>query len=108
MRATIIPLTRRNQDGRAWPMTPYRREMKHRHARRGYGQRWQAESAFSRHKRRLGPALRARTWLMQQWECLLRVLIRLPVDRSRIVRRRLSVGSEPKEPPADPDQGELV
>ena len=34
----------------------------------------QVESSFSRHKRIFGPALRARTWPMQQWECLLGVL----------------------------------
>jgi hypothetical protein len=73
MRATIIP-SRRRHSSRVWPTTPYRREMKRQATRRGYGQRWQAESAFSRHKRRLGATLRARTWIMQQWECLLRVL----------------------------------
>ncbi len=41
---------------------------------RKYRQRWQVESAFSRHKRRLGAALRARTDLAQEQECWLRVL----------------------------------
>lgn len=72
--ATIIPArkppTRTNQ----WPLTKYRRQMRRKHNRRGYGQRWQAESAFSRHKRRLGASLRARQWIRQQWEVLLRVL----------------------------------
>jgi transposase len=72
--STIIAVRRNTNGTRQWPSTPYRREMKRlRHCER-YGQRWQAESAFSRHKRLLGAALRARTWLMQQWECLLRVL----------------------------------
>jgi hypothetical protein len=48
--------------------------MKRRAVRRGYGQRWQVESAFSRHKRVLGAALRARTWAMQKWECRMRAL----------------------------------
>jgi len=72
--STIIPARRNTNGTRAWPSTPYRREMKRKSARVGYGQRWQVESAFSRHKRLFGSALRARSWLMQQWECLLRVL----------------------------------
>lgn len=74
--STLIPVRRKSSrsKNRRWPEAPYRREMKRilRHA--DFGQRWQVESAFSRHKRRLGAALRARTWLMQQWECTLRVL----------------------------------
>jgi len=72
--SSIIAVRRNTNTTRIWPTTPYRREMKRRGARRGYGQRWQVESAFSRHKRLLGTALRARTWFMQQWECLMRVL----------------------------------
>jgi len=72
--STIIP-ARRNVNGtRQWPSTPYRREMKQRSARVGYGQRWQVESAISRHKRIFGSSLRARTWVMQKWECGLRTL----------------------------------
>jgi hypothetical protein len=48
--------------------------MKLRSARKGYGQRWQVESAISRHKRIFGASLRARTWGMQKWECGLRTL----------------------------------
>jgi hypothetical protein len=48
--------------------------MKRRDARVGYGQRWQVESAFSRHKRLFGSALRARTWRTQKTECALRAL----------------------------------
>jgi len=74
IKSTVIP-ARKNPKGTAkWPLTKYRRQMRRKHNRRGYGQRWQAESAFSRHKRLLGPALRARTWLKQHWEVLLRVL----------------------------------
>ena len=42
--------------------------------RRVYGQRRQAESGFSRHKRRLGSALRARSDAALERECYLRVL----------------------------------
>jgi DDE family transposase len=71
---TIIP-ARRNVNGtRQWPKTKYRRAMKRAANRIGYGQRWQVESSFSRHKRRHGDALRARRWSWQQWECLVRAL----------------------------------
>jgi len=74
--STLIPVRKRSKlsANRKWPETPYRREMKRRLRHSDFGQRWQIESSFSRNKRRFGPALRARTWLMQQWECLLRVL----------------------------------
>jgi hypothetical protein len=74
IRSTIIAVRRNTNGTRQWPQTPYRREMKRRDAREGYGQRWQVESAFSRHKRRFGTALRSRTRQMQQWECRVRVL----------------------------------
>jgi transposase len=70
---TVIP-ARRNGHSRRWPPTKYRREMRRRKNLKGYGQRWQVESAFSRHKRLLGPALRSRHWETQHWECLVRVL----------------------------------
>jgi transposase len=73
VRSTVIPLNRRNS-GRKWPKTRYRRQMKKRFHKRKYGQRWQAESAFSRHKRRLGSALRGRSDTARQRECYLRVL----------------------------------
>jgi len=81
VRATVIPLDRRNR-GRKWPKTRYRRQMVKRFRkkprgsrhRRVYGQRWQAESAFSRHKRRLGSALGARSDAARERECRLRVL----------------------------------
>lgn len=74
--STLIKVRRKSRLSatRSWPTTPYRREMKRRLPRSDYGQRWQIESSFSRHKRRLGAALRARSWPMQQWEILLRVL----------------------------------
>jgi transposase len=69
---TIIPVQSRGS--RRWPRSRYRREMKARFARRAFGQRWQVESAFSRHKRRLGSFLRARSEVAQERECYLRVL----------------------------------
>jgi transposase len=58
--------------------TPQRRRVAARlageaRARRHYGQRWQAESCFSRHKRLTGDALRARRDAAQRAELLLRV-----------------------------------
>ena len=73
VRSTAIPINRRNQ-GRKWPQTHYRRQMKKRFPKRKYGQRWQAESAFSRHKRLLGSALCSRSDRARERECYLRVL----------------------------------
>ncbi len=72
IRSTVIPLNKRRS--RRWPQEPYRRQMKRRFLRRVYHQRWQIESLISRHKRRLGSALRARRWQTQKQECWLRVL----------------------------------
>lgn len=73
VRSTVIPINRRSQ-GRKWPKTKYRRQMKRRFHRQKYGQRWQVESAFSRHKRLLGPALHGRSDEARDRECNLRVL----------------------------------
>src|SRR5215831_758141 len=73
VRSTVIPINRRNQ-GRTWPKTKYRRQMKKRFPKRKYGQRWQVESAFSRHKRRLGSALASRSDASRERESRLRVL----------------------------------
>ena len=73
VRSTVIPINRRNQ-GRKWPKTRYRRQMKKRFHKRKYGQRWQVESAFSRHKRRLDSALRGKSDASRERECYLRVL----------------------------------
>ena len=81
IRSTVFPLNRRSH-GRKWPKTRYRRQMvkrfrkKSRRARhrRVYGQRWHVESGFSRLKRILGSALRARLWVNQKKEILLRVI----------------------------------
>ena len=81
IRSTVIPINPRGQ-GRKWPKTPYRRQMVKRFRKkpkgsrhtRVYGQRWQAESAFSRHKRRLGSALGGKSDASRARECRLRVL----------------------------------
>lgn len=69
---TMIPLNRRR--GRKWPKEPYRRQMKTQFDKELYKQRSQIESAFSRHKRLMGSALRNRTEASQKRECLYRVL----------------------------------
>jgi transposase len=81
VRSTVIPLNPRGR-GRKWPKTPYRRQMVKRFRkkpkgsrhRRVYGLRWQAESAFSRHKRRLGSSLGGRSDASRAREGYLRVL----------------------------------
>jgi hypothetical protein len=80
IRSTVFPLNRRN-GRRKRPKTKYRRQMvrrfrkkPRRRRRRVYGQRWQIESGFSRHKRLLGSALRARAWPSQKKEIYLRVV----------------------------------
>ncbi len=80
-RSTVIPLNRRN-GGRKWPKTRYRRQMVKRFRkkprgsrhRRVHGQRWQVESGFSRNKRLMGSALRARRWPNQKREIPTRVM----------------------------------
>jgi hypothetical protein len=82
IRSTVFPVYRRG--GGAGPVRgKYRGQMVRRFRpkpegsryKRVYGQRWQIESAFSRHKRRLGSALRARLWRNQVGEILLRVIV---------------------------------
>lgn len=81
VRLALFALDRRGQ-GRKRPKTRYRAPVpRHTRKRRGrrkgrrlYGQRWQAGSVFSRKKRRLGPARRARQWANQKKEILLRCL----------------------------------
>ncbi len=73
IRSTIIPINPRNT-GRRWPKGCYRRQMRRRFARRHYRQRAQAESGFSRHKRRLGSALTARHDHTQERQLRIRVL----------------------------------
>lgn len=52
----------------------FRKKPKGSRYQRVYGQRWQAESAFSRHKRRLGSSLGGRSDASRERECHLRVL----------------------------------
>lgn len=82
IRSTVFPVYRRG--GGTGPVRgKYRNQMVRRfrpkpegsRSKRVYGQRWQAESAFSRHKRLLGSALRARLWENQVAEVLLRVVV---------------------------------
>jgi hypothetical protein len=80
IRSTVIPVNRRGRSGE--PSGEYRRQMARRfgpkpagsRSKRVFGQRWQAESAFSRHKRRLGSALGGRSDASRERECRLRVL----------------------------------
>jgi hypothetical protein len=73
IRETIIPV-----NTRAHPQYPprgrYRRSLQRCFPAKKYGQRWQAESVFSRAKRRLTPHLRARTDRTRAVECLLLVI----------------------------------
>jgi hypothetical protein len=81
VRSAVIPLNHRGH-GRKWPKTRYRRQMVKRFRKKPKGagtggcsaQRWQAESAFSRHKRRLGSSLGGRSDAARERECRLRVL----------------------------------
>lgn len=80
IRSSVIPINPRGHAGE--PGGKYRRQMARRFApkpegsrsKRVYGQRWQAESAFSRHKRRLGSALGGKSDASREQECRLRVL----------------------------------
>ena len=80
IRSSVIPINPRRHH--APPGGRYRSQMpRHfaprpegRRSRRVFGQRWQAESAFSRHKRRLGSALTGRSDESRERECRLRVL----------------------------------
>jgi hypothetical protein len=80
IRSSVIPINRRGHTG--IPGGRYRGQMARRfvpkpegsRSRRVYGQRWAVESAFSRHKRRLGSALGGKSDSSRQNECYLRVL----------------------------------
>lgn len=71
MAGSIIPV---NLRGRGAPRDGYRLQMHEDFPSLLYGQRWQVESSFSRNKRLLGSALRARGVKAQADECLIRVL----------------------------------
>jgi hypothetical protein len=72
---TIIPPERGRPSGKP-PAGRWRRWMKQQFARlkKKYGQRWQTETVNSMIKRRLGSALRARTYWSQCREIILRVI----------------------------------
>jgi transposase len=80
IRSSVIPINSRGHTG--LPGGKYRRQMVRRFvprpegslSKRVFGQRWQAESAFSRHKRRLGSALGGKSNESRERECRLRVL----------------------------------
>ena len=72
IRSTIIAYNPRRTT--KLPSSRYRREMATKFDLLAYGQRWQVESVFSRHKRLLGSALRNRNGKSRKRECLLRVL----------------------------------
>lgn len=80
IRSSVIPINPRGHAGP--PGGRYRGQMARRfrpkpagsRSRRVYGQRWAVESAFSRHKRRLGSALGGKSDSARQGECYLRVL----------------------------------
>jgi Transposase DDE domain len=80
IRSSVIPTNPRRHH--APPGGKYRSQMPRHFAprpaagrpRRVFGQRWQAESAFSRHKRRLGRALAGKSTASRERECRLRVL----------------------------------
>jgi hypothetical protein len=80
IRGSVIPINPRGHSGQ--PGGKYRSQMP-RHFRprsegnrrqRVFGQRWQVESLFSRHKRRLGSAVAGRSEDSRQRECYLRVI----------------------------------
>jgi hypothetical protein len=74
---TIIPAKsgRPANDPSHVPEGHYRRQMHEHFPRDDYGQRWQAESVFSRFKRCLGSSLRARRRWSQHREILARLLV---------------------------------
>lgn len=72
IRSTVIAYNPRRTD--KLPTSKYRRQMATEFDSGSFGQRWQVESVFSRHKRLLGSALRNRTDISRERECLLRVL----------------------------------
>ena len=73
IRLTVIALNRRRGPNTA-AKGKYRSQMDRCFPYRIYNQRWQIESDFSRHKRLLGSALRARQRWSRERECYLRIL----------------------------------
>jgi hypothetical protein len=70
---TLIPPERGRPSDKP-PAGKWRRRMKQRFNKKKYGQRWQTETVNSMIKRRLGSALRARSYWSQCREIILRVI----------------------------------
>ncbi len=70
---TLIPPERGRPSDKP-PAGKWRRRMKQRFNKKKYGQRWQVETVNSMIKRRLGSALRARSYWSQCREIILRVI----------------------------------
>jgi hypothetical protein len=70
---TLIPAERGRPSDKP-PTGKWRRRMKQRFDKKKYGQRWQTETVNSMIKRRLGSALRARSYWSQCREIILRVI----------------------------------
>ena len=70
---TLIPPERGRPTAKL-PTGRWRRRMKQRFNKKKYGQRWQTETVNSMVKRRLGSALRARTYWSQCREIVLRII----------------------------------
>jgi len=72
IRSTVIAYNARG--ARKPPTAKYRRQMAKDFDKKAYNNRWQVESVFSRNKRLLGSALRNRSEVSRERECLLRIL----------------------------------
>src|SRR4051794_26554314 len=70
---TLIP-SERGRPSEKPPAGKWRRRMRRRFDKKKYGQRWQTETVNSMIKRRLGSALRARSYWSQCREIILRVI----------------------------------
>ena len=88
---TLIP-PERGRPSEKPPAGKWRRRMKQRFNRGKYGQRWQTETVNSMIKRRLGSALRARSYWSQCREIILRVITHnvMIVIRIRVFYRAAS------------------
>ncbi|MCA1686476.1 MAG: IS5 family transposase [Planctomycetia bacterium] len=87
---TLIP-PERGRPSEKPPAGKWRRRMKRRFDKKKYGQRWQTETVNSMIKRRLGSALRARSYWSQCREIILRVVTHnvMVVIRVRVFYRAL-------------------
>jgi Transposase DDE domain len=99
---TLIP-PERGRPSEKPPAGRWRRRMKRRFDRKKYGQRWQTETVNSMIKRRLGSALRARSYWSQCREIILRVITHnvMVVIRVRVFYRAvLTPFPSPGSPPS--------